>query len=721
MDLSHDPSQTMPAAVDEGVANHDGQGNPRAGPGSTAGANACLACRKIKMRCIVPAAGEAKCQRCARKSIDCIFRQHRRGRKPGTRITPRNKTLLPSNVPEPEALPVPESATTTTAAAAAADPPHDVTPRAYQDRQSASSSRGQSVHENADWETGALQPSGLLQHAVSHGQFSLRNILNAVDAAPSSTLLRHPENTAPHVIPPDDPVKLGLVTLSVASDLFQSFMRCQNPFINQLDPNLHTLSYVRQRSSFLTSAVLAVAAKGTDTPLYERLVDHAEDLLTTSFRQGRKSTETAQAVMVLTYWKKPEDNRAWISLGYAVRMGMELGWHRLHRYSSDDFAKLRSNLERLEARNIQRTWYILFVYDRSMSLQTGKPWMIERSDFIESIEPWCKDPMATPSDRLLGAFVTLRLLSSEVFKLLGPRSTRNDAGQVHRLDSFLSIIKGRLDEWESKWIRCVSPESCHPFLIGFYGAHLRLQLFSLPLQAVLGRRNANIEYNLEALWTSYSSAIEMLRLICRYPTHAHLAQDSVHVMTAYCAKFLIKLLLSVPSSIANEIESEVLQTIESAARALDQRISSPAQASCTLQAAFLYKVTANYVEKKASGQQRSRQTKSGRTGTDTMKIPSQEQDGAQTRPLEQRAVQGSVNVPPGSETGNTPSTTTSPNTMDTLASDGHNPQGLPGSGGGLFVDHNFSGLEAIFADDMTWSNVFPDGVFIGQDGGVLSM
>lgn len=85
-----------------------------------------------------------------------------------------------------------------------------------------------------------------------------------------------------------------------------------------------------------------------------------------------------------------------------------------------------------------------------------------------------------------------------------------------------------------------STDSCHPFLIAFYGAHLRLQLFSLPLQAVLCRRDADIEYNLEALWTTYSSAVEMLRLICRHPTHARLAQDSVHVMTAYCAKFLIK-------------------------------------------------------------------------------------------------------------------------------------------------------------------------------------
>jgi hypothetical protein len=79
--------------------------------------------------------------------------------------------------------------------------------------------------------------------------------------------------------------------------------------------------------------------------------------------------------------------------------------------------------------------------------------MIERSEFIEAIEAWCRDDMATPGDRLLGALVTLRLLSSEVFKLLGPRSSRLRARQLHSLESLLAIIKGRIEEWESRWLQ----------------------------------------------------------------------------------------------------------------------------------------------------------------------------------------------------------------------------------------------------------------------------
>jgi hypothetical protein len=88
----------------------------------------------------------------------------------------------------------------------------------------------------------------------------------------------------------------------------------------------------------------------------------------------------------------------------------------------------------------------------SIGLQTGKPWMIERSGFIESVESWCRDPMAITNDRLLGALVTLRLLSSEVYKLLGPRSSGVRAGESHALESLLAIIDSRIEEWQLRWL-----------------------------------------------------------------------------------------------------------------------------------------------------------------------------------------------------------------------------------------------------------------------------
>lgn len=91
-----------------------------------------------------------------------------------------------------------------------------------------------------------------------------------------------------------------------------------------------------------------------------------------------------------------------------------------------------------------------------MSLQTGKPWMIERDAFIESIELWCKDSMAITGDNLLGALVTLRLLSSEASQLLGPKPSKTGGDQLHGFESLLSIIGLRIDEWECKWLQFVA-------------------------------------------------------------------------------------------------------------------------------------------------------------------------------------------------------------------------------------------------------------------------
>lgn len=141
-----------------------------------------------------------------------------------------------------------------------------------------------------------------------------------------------------------------------------SFIVILNPYISQLDPHLHTFNYVR-KSSFLFTAILAMSAKTFNPIVYNALYDHTQDLYTESFRNGAKSTEIVQAILILTYWKQPQDTRAWTSLGYAIRMCMDMGWHKLTAYSTASRVTM-DETRRREVRNVERTWYVLFVYDR---------------------------------------------------------------------------------------------------------------------------------------------------------------------------------------------------------------------------------------------------------------------------------------------------------------------------------------------------------------------
>lgn len=138
--------------------------------------------------------------------------------------------------------------------------------------------------------------------------------------------------------------------------------------------------------------MLAMSAKAFNHVLYTRLYDHAQDLFSNAFRRGRKSVEVVQAILILTYWKESQDTRVWTSVGYAIRICMDLGWHKLSA-CSPDASTSRSEMERRERRNVERTWYVLFVYDRRYDMSI-LPWY-----FHAAISRLLKPAQHKPTDR----------------------------------------------------------------------------------------------------------------------------------------------------------------------------------------------------------------------------------------------------------------------------------------------------------------------------------
>lgn len=170
------------------------------------------------MKCTLSGDG-SKCERCTRKSLNCVFREHRRGRKVGTRfvagwspplflwrldfangmmrISKKPQVLPPSRVSSSLAVTADSTGSTV-----------------VQQRQSAAPG-SRAVEAGSGWEAGNLQPSGLLNHAMTHGKFSLRNVLSTTER----DSVEIPDETAS--IPADDPVRLGHVNLSIAESLFK--------------------------------------------------------------------------------------------------------------------------------------------------------------------------------------------------------------------------------------------------------------------------------------------------------------------------------------------------------------------------------------------------------------------------------------------------------------------------------------------------------------------
>jgi hypothetical protein len=140
-------------------------------------------------------------------------------------------------------------------------------------------------------------------------------------------------------------------------------MKSLNPFICVLDPTLHKFQYVRERSSFLLAVILAASAKTFNPNLHPALYNYSEKLLVDSFAKNAKSPEVIQAMLLNTYWKQPDDTRCWSYIGYTIRLCMELGWHKLV-VTNGHTSPEASELEIRQRRSIERTWLVLFVYDR---------------------------------------------------------------------------------------------------------------------------------------------------------------------------------------------------------------------------------------------------------------------------------------------------------------------------------------------------------------------
>ncbi|TGO52936.1 hypothetical protein BCON_0132g00030 [Botryotinia convoluta] len=443
------------------------------------------------------------------------------------------------------------------------------------------------------WGSEGLQQVGILSREAQFGKFSLENILSVPDV-----LRPHPPPSSPTPSADsfNDPITCNMLSFPIALGLFDSFMRCLNLYICQLDSKLHTFDYVRQRSSFLLTAILSASSKAFHPALHPTLRSHTENLLGRVFTRGAKSTEVVQAILIFTYWKEPAEIRTWLLVGYAIRMCIELGWHELKPVTQ----KPRTSTDELstrEARNIERTWLVLFVYDRSLSLQLDKPWMIDQNNLISKASEWYQEEYAVPGgDLLLSAFVCLRLISAEFLELSS--STKSDS-QKFRSEILSKLLNTELNTWEKDWLPKFEDEMVAPpqqFLVNFYGLHLRLLLNSYTLQQSLKAAKKGSAVSKSVLWQCSSSAIGMLENISKVIgplKQLYFVQDSVHVMTAYAAIFLIKLLLSLPKNLRSYLETQSLQAILLSSDTFSEQ-SATQMTGCAMQARFLKNLVGKY-------------------------------------------------------------------------------------------------------------------------------
>ena len=145
---------------------------------------------------------------------------------------------------------------------------------------------------------------------------------------------------------------------------------------------MHTFEYVRQKSPLLFSAILGATAKFFNKEVFPSIWAHAQRLVSRVVEQGACSPPIIQALLILVYWKQPNDRSAWIKTGLAVRMGYQLGWHNGWTTPMPEDPILYR--ERLDA---QRTWFCCVAFDKTYAGVFNLPATIRAHEFGD-MESW---------------------------------------------------------------------------------------------------------------------------------------------------------------------------------------------------------------------------------------------------------------------------------------------------------------------------------------------
>ncbi|KIJ27832.1 hypothetical protein M422DRAFT_190562 [Sphaerobolus stellatus SS14] len=585
---------------------NDNDSNGPSKPAVSRGARACMVCRQAKMKCVgAEEDGKKPCQRCRRSNVECVFEKHRRGRKPGSKISEQSKMLRklekggggqksaagPSgsapmikrdDLP-PAQIPYPVSDSRS------APPPDPYNPRysprepifvPSQGQNPAADSDSDSEGDSNDNEVTHLYPAAMVERENRKHSFFNTVLTNPPDASkPQGTHSRtsssgtrilngeHFQAAAqqyapryakagslfipiprhfPIELPPiKDPVDAGIVTLPESQILFDNFFKWLNPFVNLLDPALHQPKYVREKCPFLFTMITMAGCKFWRQDKYRRVQRLAEEYSMRAFVEcwNWKTVEVVQAYMCMTYWKEPDDSRTWTFIGCAGRLAIELG---LNTWSSEPPVG-ETEQQRLERRNRERTFLVLWVHDRSLSMQTGRQWMLPEDDLIRNADSWYKGSEHLPVDIVVSAQVSLRRTAAEVTDLFYLHKGGKAPADVN-YDVLLRSANHRLQQWADTWhevLRGGPSQAFHHSLLKFFKLHVRLFLNSIGLLSHLTGLGPGqyISPRLPALTICYSSAVETLKLVAEEINRLEMlryGQDSITVMTAYSAVFLLK-------------------------------------------------------------------------------------------------------------------------------------------------------------------------------------
>jgi hypothetical protein len=314
-----------------------------------------------------------------------------------------------------------------------------------------------------------------------------------------------------------DPIDVGLITLEEAEMLLSYFHQKLAHTRWGLDPLVHTLHFVRNRSAFLFTTLLAMTAifLQETASLAKRLLLHRRFLAEQVIVRKYRSVEIVLAFMVSIPWMPPglyaSDDDTSLYLATSLSIALDLSLDKIITPSTSLTSERIKQIPRADCldakralamdgfedvevssewgqrllRRRERVWIALFVLERGVCLARGRSYCVPKTSLIQHCDKWHDDTNSYVQDGPLVSMAVLRRDLDDLFTNV--KSTCDDYQVVDggsRVAQEIDwAIESFFDQWSHTWTAVIGDTESKnlPPYVEILVTHTRLSTYSMLL------------------------------------------------------------------------------------------------------------------------------------------------------------------------------------------------------------------------------------------------
>ena len=371
-----------------------------------------------------------------------------------------------------------------------------------------------------------------------------------------------------------DPVEMGLVTREEADTLFAYFYEKLSHTRWGMDPVLHTAAFVRSRSAFLFTSVLAASATfmpGT-AAIAKRLSVHRSYLAQEVINKRHRSIEIVLAFIVNVPWMSPgkhwTDDETCSFLSMALTLALDLQLNKivvpsptirpvgfLERIAKADCIDAEKALHldgfahvdptsawgRRLLRTRERVWLALFVLDRGICLARGRPYAVPTGPLVDTCDTWHISDIA---DRWDGSIISTAVLRRDLVGLLASVREICDNSQLNTMSgsSAVKFLKDKIDrffeQWTSVWTyQLTQGHGSLPPYVEILVSHTKLSCYC----SVVNHPTASSDVKQFFRAAGLSSALNVMRVVVQGESRLKSMPNNSVIMVSFAACFTLGL------------------------------------------------------------------------------------------------------------------------------------------------------------------------------------